>query len=164
MPPTFIVTLDGVSQTYSTSSIGSINVVGNGGKTTTRSSPETWGQGKSASFRRGGGQILAANWLINISGSPVVWVYGNSASTAQLSGSIGTPNTFVGGHRSATCTVTGYSSFAVGFGTAYSYAANAQDVAFFYSVHDGVMAMSPNYTYLISGNETFADNYGTVQA
>lgn len=158
----FLVSMDGYTKTASYSGYSSIAYQGNGGTDTS----VVYGQlgTMNATLSPDTAQVSGSGYSVQISQSPVVYVYGNAASSATLTGA----QTF--NVLAVTCTYAslggaGFTEFASGFGSTSSSAGSTSDNAYFYSGSGAQFVSTPSYSYMTAaGTFRSATNYPIVYA
>jgi ELWxxDGT repeat protein len=160
----WIVQLNSTTETFALSSITQLNFVGNGGADVS----VVWGSLGSATavFSPGSVRIVGADYVIEESDTPTIYVYGDSDSTAQLFAASDQVNTFAATSGYSYMGDGQYLSFASGFGSAYGYSpAGNGDVAFIYPVAGADFVATPTYGYLsASASFSAAEGFATLAA
>ncbi|HEY5316280.1 MAG TPA: hypothetical protein VIK18_27370, partial [Pirellulales bacterium] len=126
----FNVTLDGLTQSYSTAQYDSINYVSHGGLATVSISGN--GQPVTANLYAGSFQYIGTGYLITGTGVGTALLSGTSTDTVNEFGDpdAGAVNTFTASPSAATISGTGYQNTATGFGHVVANSGNnGRDVA-----------------------------------
>jgi hypothetical protein len=123
----FNVTLDGLTQSYSTAQYNSINYIGQGGVATASVSGN--GQPATANLYVGSFQYIGTGFLITGTGVWTELLSGLSTDTANEFGNASIANTLTASPTAATMSGSGYTNTATGFGHVIANSDNVNDVA-----------------------------------
>ncbi len=164
-PTDFSVTLNGATTVYSLLQYNALDVIGAAASTVVvAGNLGTTSLGLTPGFT----YVYTTNLTVSVN-APNIYVYGSIQDTAQLWGAPGVVNTLVDASNYAAMEGSGYSIFAVGFGTTYGYASSPQDTAYTYAGPGDTFVATPTFDYLSSGgyyNEAsgFASTLGVASA
>jgi Ca2+-binding RTX toxin-like protein len=151
-PTQFMVDVDGVSQSFSTAQISSIQIDGGGGTETTALSLP---RGSTATLTPGNATISGAGFTISVANSAAIYANGNGGGSATLD---------VSGQSTVSMTslwtsvVSGSSlDFVGGFSKVTSNSSGAGNVAFLYGATSGVNALAAGPTSVSMSGPGYAN-------